>query len=91
MNILLKRPLEIFYMPILMSIAERQLLNSQEMELNIFKKTQSHCAKTKFSDKSSYDRIFQPFIQKGGESAMHFIKIFQNVQALSVFSWKQLL
>ena len=37
-----------------------------------------------FSDKSRYDRIFQQVTQRGGESAMNYIKIFQNTQDLSV-------
>ena len=37
-----------------------------------------------FSDKSRYDRIFQQVTHKGGESAMNYIKKFQNAQALSV-------
>ena len=37
-----------------------------------------------FSDKSRYDRIFQQFTHKGGESEMNYIKIFQNAQDLSV-------
>ena len=37
-----------------------------------------------FSEKSRYDTIFQQFTHKGGESAMNYIKIFQNEQALSV-------
>ena len=35
-------------------------------------------------DKSRYDRYFQQNKHKGGESAMNCIKIFHNVQALSV-------
>ena len=38
-----------------------------------------------FADKSRYDRIFQQVRHIGGESAMNYIKIFQNAQALSVF------
>ena len=37
-----------------------------------------------FADKSRYDRIFQQVTHKVGESAMNYIKISQNVQALSV-------
>ena len=36
------------------------------------------------SDKRRYDWIFQKVTQKGGESAINYIKIFQNVQVLSV-------
>ena len=34
--------------------------------------------------KKWYDRIFQQVTHKGGESAMNYIKIFRNAQALSV-------
>ena len=37
-----------------------------------------------FSDKSRNDRIFQQVTHKGGDSAMNYIKIFQNAQDLSV-------
>ena len=37
-----------------------------------------------FSDKTIYDRILQQVTHKGGESAMNFIKRFQNSEALSV-------
>ena len=47
-------------------------------------KLQSHCANMTFADKSRYDRTFQKVIHKGGESAIHYIKIFHNAQALSV-------
>ena len=36
-----------------------------------------------FSDKSRYGRIFQQVTHKGGESAINYIKIFQNAQAFS--------
>ena len=45
---------------------------------------QSHCANITFADKSRYDRIFQQVTHKGGESAINYIKRFQNAQALSV-------
>ena len=32
-----------------------------------------------------YENIFQKVTYKGGEYAMNYIKIFQNVQALSVY------
>ena len=35
------------------------------------------------SNKSIYDRLFQKVTHKGGGSAMNYIKIFQNAQALS--------
>ena len=37
-----------------------------------------------FADKSRYDRTFQQVTHKGGESAINYIKRFQNVHALSV-------
>ena len=37
-----------------------------------------------FADKSRYDRTFQQVTHKGGESAINYIKRFQNSQALSV-------
>ena len=47
-------------------------------------KLQSHCANMTFADKSRYDRTFQQVTPKGGESAINYIKRFQNAQALSV-------
>ena len=37
-----------------------------------------------FAVKSKYDRTFQQVTHKGGESAINYIKIFQNANALSV-------
>ena len=37
-----------------------------------------------FADKSRYDRNFQQNTHKGGESAINYIKRFQNAHALSV-------
>ena len=37
-----------------------------------------------FVDKSSYDRTFQQVTHKWGESAINYIKRFQNAQAFSV-------
>ena len=37
-----------------------------------------------FADKSRYDRTFQQVTHKGGESAINYIKRFQNAQTLSV-------
>ena len=37
-----------------------------------------------FADKSRYDRTFQQVTHKGGESAINYIKRFQNGHALSV-------
>ena len=47
-------------------------------------KLQSHCANMTFADKSRYNRIFQQVTHKGGQSAINYIKIFQNAQVLSV-------
>ena len=46
-------------------------------------KLQSHCANMTFADISRHDRTFQQVTHKGGESAINYIKIFQNAQALS--------
>ena len=46
-------------------------------------KLQSHCANMTFADKSRYDRIFHQVTHKGGESAINYIKRFQNARALS--------
>ena len=45
-------------------------------------KYQSYCANIKFSNKSGYGRPFHQVTHKGGESAMNYIKRFQNTQAL---------
>ena len=37
-----------------------------------------------FADKSRYARTFKQVTHKGGESAINYIKIFQNAHALSV-------
>ena len=37
-----------------------------------------------FADKSRYDRTFQQVTHKGGESAINYIKRFQNAHDLSV-------
>ena len=37
-----------------------------------------------FADKSRYDRTLQQMTHEGGESAINFIKRFQNAHALSV-------
>ena len=47
-------------------------------------KLQSNCANMTFADKSRYDRNFQQVTHKGGESAINYIKRFQNAHALSV-------
>ena len=52
--------------------------------IKCLEKLQSHCANITFADKSRYDRTFQKVTYKGGESAINYIKRFQNAQALSV-------
>ena len=47
-------------------------------------KLQSHWANMTFSNKSRYDRTFQQVTHKGRESAINYIKRFQNLHALSV-------
>ena len=47
-------------------------------------KLQSHCANMTFADKSRYNRNFQQVTHKGGESAINYIKRFQDANALSV-------
>ena len=37
-----------------------------------------------FADKIRYDRTFQQVTHKGGDSAINYIKRFQNTHALSV-------
>ena len=52
--------------------------------MKCIEKLQSNCANMTFADKNRYDRIFQKVTHKEGESAMNYIKIFENEQALSV-------
>ena len=52
--------------------------------IKCIEKLQSHCANMTFADKSRYDRTFQQVKHKGGESAINYIKRFQNAHALSV-------
>ena len=52
--------------------------------VNFISKLQYHCANMTSADKSRYDRLFRKVLHKGGESAMNFIKRFQNAQDLSV-------
>ena len=51
--------------------------------IKCIEKLQLHCANMTFADKSRYDRTFQQVTHKGGESAINYIKRFQNAQALS--------
>ena len=52
--------------------------------IKCIEKLQSHCANMNFSDKSRYDRTFQQVTPKGRESAMNYIKRFQNSHDLSI-------
>ena len=52
--------------------------------IKCLEKLQSHCANMTFADKIRYGRTFQQVTHKGGESAINYIKRFQNAQALSV-------
>ena len=52
--------------------------------IKCLEKLQSHCANMTYADNSTYDRTFQQVTHKGGESAINYIKRFQNAQALSV-------
>ena len=50
--------------------------------IKCIEKLQSHCANMTFADKSRYDRTFQQVTHKGGESAINYIKRFQNAHGL---------
>ena len=52
--------------------------------IKCIEKLQTNCANMTFADKSRYDRTFQQVTHKGGESAINYIKRFQNAHALSV-------
>ena len=52
--------------------------------IKCIKKLQSHSANITFADKIRYGRTFQQVTHKGGESAINYIKRFQNAYALSV-------
>ena len=64
--------------------SRRLIAKSPEDGIKCMEKLQSHCANMTFADKSRYDRTFQQVAHKGGESAINYIKRFQNAQALSV-------
>ena len=51
----------------------------------------SHCANMTFADKSRYDRTFKQVTHKGEESAINYIKRFQNAHALSIFHFSPFL
>ena len=44
----------------------------------------SYCANMTFAENNRYDRTFQKVTHKGGESAINYVKRFQNAHALSV-------
>ena len=52
--------------------------------IKCIEKLQSHCANMTFADKSRYDKTFQQVTHKGGESAISYIKRFQNEHDLLV-------
>ena len=54
--------------------------------IKCLEKLQSYCASMTFADKSRYDRTFQQVTHKGGESAINYIKRFQNAQCDFNFS-----
>ena len=45
---------------------------------------QLHCANITFAEKSRHDWTFQQVTHKGGESAINYIKRFQNAHAVSI-------
>ena len=66
-------------------VHSRRLIDEfPEDGIKCMEKLQSHCANMTFADRSRYDRTFQKVTNKGGESAINYIKRFQNAQALSV-------
>ena len=64
--------------------SRRLIAEFPEDGIKCIQKLQSHCANMTFPDKSRFDRTFQQVKHKGGESAITYIKRFQNTQALSV-------
>ena len=50
--------------------------------IKCIEKLKWYCANMTFADKSIYDRTFQQVTHKGGESAINYIKRFQNEHAL---------
>ena len=52
--------------------------------IKYIEKLQSYSANMNFSNKSRYDSNFQQVTHKGGESAINYIKRFQNAHTLSV-------
>ena len=64
--------------------SRRLIAEFPEDGIKCMENLQSHCANMTFADKSRYDRNFQKVTHKGGESAINYIKRFQNAQAFSV-------
>ena len=64
--------------------SRRFIAELPKYRIKCIEKLQSHCANMNFSDKIRYDRTFHKVTHKGGESAINYIKRFQNAQALSV-------
>ena len=62
--------------------SRRLIAEFPEDGIKCMEKLQSHCANMTFADKSRHDRTFQQVTHKGGESAINYIKRFQNAQAL---------
>ena len=62
--------------------SRRLIAEFPEDGIKCMKRLQSHFANMTFADKSRYDRIFQQVRHKGGESAINYIKRFQDAQAL---------
>ena len=63
--------------------SRRLIAEFPDYGMRCIEKLQSHCANMTFADKSRYDRTFQQVTHKEGESAIKYIKRFQNAQALS--------
>ena len=62
--------------------SRRLIAEFPEDGIKCMEKLQSHCANMNSADKIRYDKTFQQVTQKGGESAINYIKRFQNTQAL---------
>ena len=64
--------------------SRRLIAEFPEDGIKCLEKLQSHCANMTFADKIRYHRTFQQVTHKGGESAINYIKRFQNAKAFSV-------
>ena len=62
--------------------SRRLIAEFPEDGVKCLEQLQSHCANMNFADKSRYGRTFQQVTHKGGDTAINYIKIFQNAQAL---------